>query len=337
LSTDERKIAAELEKKSLEFCDEGSFEIGLAVLVLQVQEFENVRLLDFLLRRDDIVRRRHLTLAEHRRLVSRQSCALIKLAANLAVELANGPATAKRFRLVEVASFGVSYREQPYVVRPGQIESCRNGIEVGGRSRLSRQRLECFQPVLATGKSRHSLDNVAISQEERLHLKEVGAAEAPSEPSLQVARKADDNFFAIVGPSRTSLLLLHNTAADRPVRGGHHGVHGARNGTASRLYEVDNIGQHSVVAMRAGPRKLRLLLFHRRQECRDATLGTSSVHKAWREVSPAITEKFRPLLLGPPPPRPSPPDAKAQEPRPSPPWLANSLAKAGESAAESPL
>jgi hypothetical protein len=34
LSTDERKIAAELEKESLELCDEGSFEIGLAVLVL---------------------------------------------------------------------------------------------------------------------------------------------------------------------------------------------------------------------------------------------------------------------------------------------------------------
>jgi hypothetical protein len=135
LPADEREVAAELEKESLKLCDEGSLEIGLAVLVFQVQELEDIGLLDFLLWRDDIVRRRHLPLAEHRRLVPRQSRALKELGSNLAVELAHSPATAKGFGLVEVAGLGASYREQPYIVRPGQLELCSNGTEVDGRTR----------------------------------------------------------------------------------------------------------------------------------------------------------------------------------------------------------
>jgi len=54
----------------------------------------------------------------------------------------------------------------------------------------------------ASGKSRSCLDRVAVSEEEGLHLEEVGAAEAPAEASLEVAREVHDELLAVARAGR---------------------------------------------------------------------------------------------------------------------------------------
>ena len=46
LSTDEREIATQLEQKILEPVNEGVFEIAFGILVLQVKELQDIRILD---------------------------------------------------------------------------------------------------------------------------------------------------------------------------------------------------------------------------------------------------------------------------------------------------
>jgi hypothetical protein len=71
---------------------------------------------------DDIAGFRALCLVKHRRLIPRESDALVKLTANLTVELANRPAGTQGLSLVKCASLGPLDREQPDVCRPGQRE-----------------------------------------------------------------------------------------------------------------------------------------------------------------------------------------------------------------------
>jgi hypothetical protein len=70
-------------------------------------------------------------------------------------------------------------------------------------SRLSRHRLDNLHRPLAVGKSRHRLDRVAVREEERLRLEEIGAAEAPPEPSLQVARLQPREPAGTAGPAES--------------------------------------------------------------------------------------------------------------------------------------
>jgi hypothetical protein len=100
------------------------------------------------------------------------------------------------------------------------LEVRRYGREPGSRTGLSRWRLDNLHSGIVIRKSRPCLDFVAIGQEEPLHLEEVGASQAPSEPSLQVERKADDDFFTVASPRRAPLFLLHDASA-APASGGH--------------------------------------------------------------------------------------------------------------------
>src|SRR4051812_27015313 len=122
LPSDEGEVAAELEEEALELRDERGLDLGFAVLVLEIEEFEDVRILDFLLRRDDVVWRARLPFAKHGRFVPRKGRALVELASDLAVQLAHRPAAAKGLRLVEAARLWIGHTEQADVVRPRQRE-----------------------------------------------------------------------------------------------------------------------------------------------------------------------------------------------------------------------
>jgi hypothetical protein len=123
LPAHEREITAELEEERLELGDEGALEVGLGVLVAKVEELEDVRLFDLLLGGHDVIRSRQLPLAEHRRLVPRQRRAFVELTVDLAIELPDGPATAKGLRFVEATAFEAPHRQEPHVVRPRELEA----------------------------------------------------------------------------------------------------------------------------------------------------------------------------------------------------------------------
>ena len=57
LAADEGEVAAEFEQEGFEVADEGVLEVGLGVLVLQAEELEDERVLDFLLGRDGVAGR----------------------------------------------------------------------------------------------------------------------------------------------------------------------------------------------------------------------------------------------------------------------------------------
>ena len=58
LAADEREVAAELQQEGLQVLDQGFLQLALGVLVLQSQEFEDQRILDLLLGREDVFRPR---------------------------------------------------------------------------------------------------------------------------------------------------------------------------------------------------------------------------------------------------------------------------------------
>ena len=49
LAADEREIIAQLEEECLEMADQSVFKVGFGIFILQVEEFQNERVFDFLL------------------------------------------------------------------------------------------------------------------------------------------------------------------------------------------------------------------------------------------------------------------------------------------------
>ena len=72
LSANESKIAAQLQKKSLEMQNERFFNLGLGIFVFESEELEHVRVFDFFFRRNRVFRLCRSALAEHFCFVSRQ-------------------------------------------------------------------------------------------------------------------------------------------------------------------------------------------------------------------------------------------------------------------------
>ena len=95
----------------------------LRILVLEVEELQHERVFDLFLGREEIARLRHRPFAEHRRLVPGEQGPLVELAADLPVELADGPPAPEGLLLVEAAGVVLLDGEQSDVVRPRQREA----------------------------------------------------------------------------------------------------------------------------------------------------------------------------------------------------------------------
>ncbi|MFM1880134.1 MAG: hypothetical protein RLZZ344_368 [Pseudomonadota bacterium] len=81
-----------------------------------------------MLGRDGVATLGHLSLVQHRRLVGGKCGALIEPAANLAIQLGDGPAAAQCLRFVEGAGLRALDGEQAHIGRPRQ----REGLGQGG-------------------------------------------------------------------------------------------------------------------------------------------------------------------------------------------------------------
>lgn len=132
LPTDRGEVAAQFEQECLEVSDEGILEVALRVLVPEVEELEHQGVFDLLCHRHGVAGIRLLTLQEHRRLTLRESRSFEELAADLALQLANGPTTGERFAFVKCTSGRALHPEQRHVVRPREGET-RHGAAGFGR------------------------------------------------------------------------------------------------------------------------------------------------------------------------------------------------------------
>ncbi|PTB24569.1 hypothetical protein C9I56_33260 [Paraburkholderia caribensis] len=104
--------------------DERLFKIAFGILVLQVKELQDIRILDRFFRSYRVTGFRDGALLEHGALIFGHQCVRAELAANLTFELSHAPAAAQRFRFVERPLFGRTRPpHQPHVMRPRQREA----------------------------------------------------------------------------------------------------------------------------------------------------------------------------------------------------------------------
>ena len=113
---------AHFQEKRLHVADDRLLEVALAVLVLEVQELEQVRIAYGLFEGDGVFGPGLLALAQHSRFVARQGGALEELRAYLPVGLPHGPGAANGLVFVEPAGEVVGDGHEVDVVRPGQRE-----------------------------------------------------------------------------------------------------------------------------------------------------------------------------------------------------------------------
>ena len=126
LASDESEVASEFEQEGFEVADEGVFEFGLGVFVLEAEEFEDERVFDFLLGRDAVGRARARAFAEHGGFVARKGGAFVEERGHLAIQLAHGPAAAQGLGFVEGARFGrTGAAKQVNVMCPRERENLR--------------------------------------------------------------------------------------------------------------------------------------------------------------------------------------------------------------------
>ena len=122
------------------------FQLCLGILILEGEEFQHERVFDSFLWRDGIAGFGNLRLLKDSGPVARERDALVKLAADLAVELANRPAGTQCLSLVKCTRFGPLDREEADVCRPGQRELGGNLWQGRGFFRLFLKNLLC-RPV----------------------------------------------------------------------------------------------------------------------------------------------------------------------------------------------
>ena len=92
LPSKKSKIIAQFQKKIGEVLNQRFFQFRFGVFILEIEKFENEWILDGLFRRDCIAGFGMVCLLQHGGFVLGKGDALVKLAANLAIELTNGPA-----------------------------------------------------------------------------------------------------------------------------------------------------------------------------------------------------------------------------------------------------
>lgn len=103
LPADESEVVAKLQQEIRQMLDQRLLKVRLRVLVPDVEKLEDERVADRLLWREEITRLDISGFPEQGRLVTRQSQPLVKLATDLAVELAHRPAFAQRLCFIESA------------------------------------------------------------------------------------------------------------------------------------------------------------------------------------------------------------------------------------------
>lgn len=100
--------------------NERFFNVGLGVFVFEPERFEHVRIFNFFLGRNRVLRFCRGAFAEHLRFVSQKGGALVEERVDLAIELPHAPAATQCFGLVKLPRLLACYRKQPDVSGPGE-------------------------------------------------------------------------------------------------------------------------------------------------------------------------------------------------------------------------
>src|SRR3972149_1175009 len=100
--------------------DERLLQIGLAVLVLEVQELQEIRIFDFLFHESPVSGLGSAYLGTEFLTVLRSQRTFKELRADLSVELPDGPASANSLRFIEGACLVIPYGHQPHILGPGK-------------------------------------------------------------------------------------------------------------------------------------------------------------------------------------------------------------------------
>jgi hypothetical protein len=101
LTAHKGKVIAQLQQEGFQMLGERGFEVALGIFVAQAQEFEHERMTDFFVGTDGVARRGLRALGKHGGLVVREGGALVKLAVDLALQLAHRPAAAQGLGVVK--------------------------------------------------------------------------------------------------------------------------------------------------------------------------------------------------------------------------------------------
>ncbi len=120
LAADECEVVAEFEEEGLEMGDQGVFEFGFGVFVLEAEEFEDEGVFDLLFRGKKVAGRFFVALDEHGGFIFGEKGAFVEEGIDLAVELADGPSAAEGFGFVEGAGLRIFQGKQTNIVRPGK-------------------------------------------------------------------------------------------------------------------------------------------------------------------------------------------------------------------------
>jgi hypothetical protein len=163
--TDSRlcKFASKLQKEFLQMLDESVFQFTLRIFVLEVQKLENEGVANVVVGGDLVIRLRP---GYERAPGSLRP--FIELGSDLPIQLADGPAAAKRFALVVRPGSPIPHGQQANLVRPGKWER-RKLLQLSGR---------CLDDSRSLRLSRRCLDNLKVRQIELAHLENVTAREA---------------------------------------------------------------------------------------------------------------------------------------------------------------
>mmetsp|Transcript_42322 Transcript_42322/g.99368 ORF Transcript_42322/g.99368 Transcript_42322/m.99368 type:complete len:305 (-) Transcript_42322:2094-3008(-) len=253
LPSNEGEPFTQFEQEVFQPPDQGGLQIGLRILVLEVEELQHIGVFDGIAGRDGIFGLGHRALGQHRRLVFRQRRALVELAADLPIQLAHAPAAAQGLGFIELARMLVLDRQQPHIGRPRQREDLR-------------QLVQPPRPHWLRGRfARHCLANWP-GQKKRPHLLQVLTAEATAELLGEVACQPLDQLLAITRAPLALLLGLHDAAANLPVAGRHQRIDAARCRLARGIEQIHDAAVDAGVAGRHGggcdSRHRRRLLGH---------------------------------------------------------------------------
>jgi len=129
LATKESEVISQFQQKISKMVDQGFFQIGLRVFILEIEEFEDERILDGFLGRDVVARPGCCRFPQHLGFIAGKRHPLVELTVDLPIALARRPSATQCFIFVELASFRALDGEKAKVCCPRQrkADKCRFG------------------------------------------------------------------------------------------------------------------------------------------------------------------------------------------------------------------
>ena len=156
LAADEGEVVAEFEQEAFQMADEGFFQLGLGVFILQVEELQDERIFDSSSGRDGVSRLGLCALREHGGLVPRERGALVELSSRSGDRAGGRTIRRGGLRSGRSRGFRASGRRQEDVVRPREGKGAARSPRVKIRDAVA----DFADAVCTIGSTAASIDTV---------------------------------------------------------------------------------------------------------------------------------------------------------------------------------